>query len=199
MKSNQTILIGGGLGLAALGLLLFSRKASAESTLTQGEKEWITVETPNTTQPTTGTAADPYNKTPVGQTPRGIRNNNPLNLIATNTPWEGKTGNDGTFEVFKDPYSGIRAAARNLRTYRDKYGLNTISGIVLRWTKGDPAQTQQNYMNFIANKMGISTGATLTTVEQYTQLVTSMIMFENKLQQPYDYSLIQKAVKDGLA
>jgi hypothetical protein len=191
MNTNQKILIGGGLGVAAL--LLFSRSANA-STLTQGKTEWISVETPNQT----GTTADPYGKQPIGQKPRGIRNNNPLNIVKSNIPWNGKTGNDGVFETFDSAENGIRAAARNLKTYRDKYGLRSVRGIISRWTAEESAQSQQNYINFVTNKMGVSESDTLITVEQYAQLVTSMIQFENG-QQPYDYSMIQRAVANGLA
>jgi hypothetical protein len=189
MNTNQKVLIIGG-GIAATALLLFSRNASA-STLTQGDIRDITVDT---TKP----AVDPYNKQPTGERARGIRNNNPLNLVKSSAPWNGKTGNDGTFETFDSAENGIRAAARNLRTYRDKYGIKSVRAIIQRWTAGEPAKSQQNYINFVTNKMGVSESDVLISVEQYTQLVTSMIQFENGTQ-PYDYGMIQRAVANGLA
>lgn len=59
--------------------------------------------------------------------PRGIRNNNPGNLRA----WPG-TGSDGGYAVFPTAADGLKAAGKNLLAYQDKYGINTISGIVNR-------------------------------------------------------------------
>ncbi len=190
MNTNQKVLIIGG-GIAATALLLFSRNASA-STLTQGNIQDITI------VPNSNNSADPYNKQPAGERARGIRNNNPLNIVASSIPWNGKTGNDGVFETFDSAENGIRAAARNLRTYRDKYGLKSVRAIIQRWTAGETAQSQQNYINFVTNKMGVSESDVLISVEQYAQLITSMIQFENGTQ-PYDYSMIQRAVANGLA
>lgn len=57
--------------------------------------------------------------------PRGIRNNNPGNL-EWGDPWQGLDpdgqAQDKRFVVFKDPAMGIRAIARTLITYQDKYG-----------------------------------------------------------------------------
>ena len=67
-------------------------------------------------------------------TSRGIRNNNPLNIRKTDTSWKGEVGGaDNEFETFSAPEWGIRAAARILQTYQEKYGLNTVRGIVGRW------------------------------------------------------------------
>lgn len=189
MSKQKALIIGGGVA-AAVGFLLLSNRANASS-LTQGDIKDITVDT---TKPVN----DPYGKQPVGERARGIRNNNPLNIIASNIPWNGKTGNDGTFEVFDSAENGIRAAARNLKTYRDKYGLKSVRGIIQRWTAGEDARSQQNYINFVCNKMGVSESDILISGEHYAQLVTSMIQFENGTQ-PYDYGMIQRAVANGLA
>lgn len=66
--------------------------------------------------------------------PRGIRNNNPGN-IRHGDPWQGlaKKQTDKAFCQFINAAYGIRALARTLITYQDKYGINTISGIISRW------------------------------------------------------------------
>lgn len=52
-------------------------------------------------------------------TPRGIRNNNPLNLRISDNPWRGKISpnTDESFEQFDTIDNGIRAAFINLRTH----------------------------------------------------------------------------------
>ena len=54
----------------------------------------------------------------MAQIPRGIRNNNPLNLIISNNEWLGKVteNTDGHFEQFISIVYGIRAAIMNART-----------------------------------------------------------------------------------
>ena len=61
--------------------------------------------------------------------PRGIKNNNPLNIILTNIDWKGKIpkdqNTDQKFEQFENIAYGYRAAGRNLDTYF-RSGKNTI-------------------------------------------------------------------------
>ncbi|NIB44730.1 structural protein [Pseudomaricurvus alkylphenolicus] len=67
--------------------------------------------------------------------PRGIRNNNWLNIRynpANN--WDGQTGADPDgFAIFSTPEFGIRAAAKLITNYRDFHGIDTIRGIIERW------------------------------------------------------------------
>ncbi|OAN11736.1 virion protein [Photobacterium jeanii] len=63
-------------------------------------------------------------------TPRGIRNNNPLNIeYNRRNNWRGQVGSDGRFVIFENDKWGFRAAARVLRSYR-KRGINNISAII---------------------------------------------------------------------
>lgn len=68
---------------------------------------------------------------------RGIRNNNPLNIRYSATPWKGKVlkehKHDENFEEFTSMYFGFRAALINIETYIIKYGCNTIAKIISRW------------------------------------------------------------------
>lgn len=69
--------------------------------------------------------------------PRGIRNNNPLNIRRTGKDqWKGMTEvqSDRAFVQFKSLEYGWRAAFYLLtRTYYHKYRLYTIRGIVSKW------------------------------------------------------------------
>jgi hypothetical protein len=72
-------------------------------------------------------------------TPRGVRNNNPGNIDRTAKPWQGEDrsaearAREHRFAVFTSPENGFRAIARTLLTYRSKYGLRTVRGIINRW------------------------------------------------------------------
>lgn len=128
--------------------------------------------------------------------PKGIRNNNPLNIRKSNIQWRGKVGDDGEFEIFDTAHNGIRAAARNLRTYRQSHGLTTVAGIIGRWAPPNENDTS-NYSNFVLNRTGLAPGVSLA-VSDYPKLVEAMIMLENG-QQPYSMNEIEQAVKDGFA
>ena len=68
--------------------------------------------------------------------PRGIRNNNPLNIRRSKDQWKGmaEIQNDSAFVQFKSLEYGWRAAFYLLtRTYYHKYRLYTIRSIVNKW------------------------------------------------------------------
>jgi hypothetical protein len=125
--------------------------------------------------------------------PRGIRNNNPLN-IRTGDNWQGAIGDDGEFVQFEVVTMGIRAAARILKNYRDKYGLNTVSGIISRWAPPSENDTQ-SYIASVAGKVGVEANEPLSEVD-YTRLISAMIYHENG-QQPYSVDEIQQGFEMG--
>ena len=82
--------------------------------------------------------------------PRGLRNNNPLNIRRSKDQWKGmaEVQTDRAFVQFKSMEYGWRAAFYLLtRTYYHKYRLYTIRGIVSRWA---PAN-ENNTAAYIAN------------------------------------------------
>lgn len=74
--------------------------------------------------------------------PRGIRNNNPLNIRVGNK-WVGEVQSptDPAFEQFTCIPYGLRAAFIILRRYILEYKLNTISKIVSRWAPSSENNT----------------------------------------------------------
>lgn len=111
--------------------------------------------------------------------PRGIRNNNPLNIKWSSlNAWNGQTGKDsGGFSVFDNPVNGIRAAARILKNYRNR-GVNTIREIITTWTSGDPDASQASYISHVASKMGLSADSDVPA-SRYLDLLRVMILHEN--------------------
>ena len=82
--------------------------------------------------------------------PRGIRNNNPLNIRRTKDQWQGmrKEQTDSQFCQFENLAYGWRAAFRLLtRTYYHTYRLYTIRGIISRWAPSSENDTSA----YIAN------------------------------------------------
>ena len=82
--------------------------------------------------------------------PRGIRNNNPLNIRVGND-WKGEVTkpSDHTFEQFTEMKWGCRAAFVILRNYIQRHKLNTIAKIIPRWAPNNENNTQA-YIAFVA-------------------------------------------------
>lgn len=119
------------------------------------------------------------------KTPRGIRNNNPLNIIITDTPWQGKVGRahntDGTFEQFKSLELGFRAAIINIRTMIRRDRLDTLNTLIPRWApEPNPAQVE-NYINYVSERsyIGRSDRLLYANKNQICRLVHAMAEFEN--------------------
>lgn len=116
----------------------------------------------------------------IKQVPRGIRNNNPLNIRIGNT-WLGERQNptDPAFEEFVSIEYGYRAAFLILRRYIRRYKRQTIAAIISTWAPPSENATQR-YIDFVANKMGIAPDVPILfeDKETMTQLVAAMQMME---------------------
>ncbi len=90
---------------------------------------------------------------------RGLRNNNPGNIKLTNIQWKGKIPNelntDGTFEQFINYEYGVRALIVNIRTYYNKYGLNTIEKIITKYAPNNENQTSK-YIADVRKILGLN-------------------------------------------
>jgi hypothetical protein len=84
-------------------------------------------------------------------TPRGIRNNNPLNLGYV-PGQEGVIGSDGRFGVYGSMENGIAAAERQLLLYQER-GLDTISKMVTSWAPEGENDTKK-YIEQVAKNSG---------------------------------------------
>lgn len=88
--------------------------------------------------------------------PRGIRNNNPLNIRIGNA-WVGEVEHptDKLFEQFTSMVYGLRAGFIILRRYIERYHINTIEGIISRWAPTNENNTGR-YIITVSSMMGIS-------------------------------------------
>lgn len=92
--------------------------------------------------------------------PRGIRNRNPGNIeFNPANAWQGQVGSDGRYSIFEAHPAGefvwgSRAAAKLLRNYQLKYGLQTIGGLIERWAPHSENPTQA-YVDNVAAAAGV--------------------------------------------
>lgn len=133
-----------------------------------------------------------------GRTPRGIRNNNPLNIeYRSNNRWQGQTGSDGRFATFSTPEHGIRAAAVDIRN-KGRRGLDTVAEIITAWAPPSENNTAA-YAQSIARAMGVGPNDRLDLNDPtvLTQMIAGMIQVENG-EQPYAPELIREGVQQAL-
>ena len=112
----------------------------------------------------------------------GIRNNNPLNIRRGKTLWKGElpqsppsageAGRGTAFCKFESMEWGIRAAFCLLRTYRDKYKLNCIADIIMRWAPPCENHTAQ-YIRNVCRWTGLA-GMQRLTESNWPKLVQAM-------------------------
>ena len=127
--------------------------------------------------------------------PRGIRNNNPLNIRIGNS-WRGEVENptDKDFEQFQTMFWGLRAGFVLLRRYITRYQLNTIEKIISRWAPNNENNTEQ-YIRLVCKLMGKARTDILSWYDEndMTKLVFEMCIVENG--QEVDGSEIVKAYR----
>lgn len=121
--------------------------------------------------------------------PRGIRNNNPGNLVLTKITWNGKVPNkqntDGHFEQFRDTNGikgmvwGIRAMMMDLRGDIKKDGLNTIRKLITEYAPKFENNTAW-YIAQVSRRTGIGPDEKLVP-DQATiyKLIPAMSWVEN--------------------
>lgn len=89
------------------------------------------------------------------ETPRGIRNNNPLNIRRSRARWTGllEPGTDKSFCQFESMKYGFRAAFKLLFSYYYKYGLHDVMSIIKRWAPDEDNNNTKVYAKFVINYM----------------------------------------------
>lgn len=112
--------------------------------------------------------------------PRGIRNNNPLNIRIGNA-WVGEVEHptDNQFEQFTSMVYGLRAGFIILRRYIERYHIVTIEGIISRWAPNNENNTGK-YIMAVSSMMGLSPSTKISFRDEgaMTALVAAMIKVE---------------------
>ncbi|WP_213775124.1 hypothetical protein [Bradyrhizobium sp. dw_78] len=173
------------------------RMAAARAYSGYGQSSQSFADTPSQKAPyetVTGPNGEVYNKaaalgvsspagSPDGQAaPRGLRNNNPLNIeagpYAQGQP--GFAGSDGRFAQFQTPAQGIAAADNLLSGYGAK-GINTISGVVNRWAPARDSNNPAAYAAFVSKATGIGPDDKIDLSDPTTRasIIGAMGRYEN--------------------
>lgn len=117
--------------------------------------------------------------------PRGIRNNNPGNLVKTSIPWQGKVphdqNSDSRFEQFSAFKWGTRAMIKDLHNDIKK-GPTTLRSLIHEYAP--PFENHTNtYINWVAGETGLNPEAPLYTDKDTTRkLVQAIARYENGAQ-----------------
>lgn len=113
--------------------------------------------------------------------PRGIRNNNPLNIRVGNN-WKGEVTNpsDKSFEQFQTMSDGCRAGFKLLFKYVNKYKLNTIELIIKRWAPPSENNTQK-YIERVCEYTGLRRNQPIDihNADMMSKLFQGMAIVEN--------------------
>ena len=123
--------------------------------------------------------------------PRGIRNNNPLNIRVGNK-WKGEVSHptDKQFEQVVSMEWGVRAAVIILRRYIRRYGLNTIARIIAKWAPANENNTRA-YVKAVATKVGISPDAQVKYEDEQLMCSIADAMIRVECGQSIDMAIIK--------
>lgn len=105
---------------------------------------------------------------------------NPLNIKVFGNNWSGMVGQDARgHAIFETPQDGICAAAKIVKTYAAKYGIDTVGGIVDRFCAASDGVTRA-YITNVAKAMGVDPGEKLDVKDPQvmTKLLTAMMRQE---------------------
>lgn len=125
--------------------------------------------------------------------PRGIRNNNPLNIRIGNV-WLGEVSEptDQHFEQFISMVYGVRAGFVLIRRYIKHYHRDTVRAIIQSWAPPSENNTEA-YIAKVSSLIGIADYTPIQYEDSYMvcRLVAAMVMWE--CGQPIDMKIIEKA------
>lgn len=118
--------------------------------------------------------------------PRGIRNNNPLNIVKGQN-WKGERHpqTDRRFEEFESMQYGIRAGFKLLRNYITGFNgltskINTIDTIIKKWAPAHENDTER-YISQVCQMSGLNRYQRIAFGDRkkMVDIVNAMIYVEN--------------------
>jgi len=103
------------------------------------------------------------------------------NYVNVKTPngrpnyWKGQCGVDAHgHAIFKSPEWSLRAGAIVLRNYARRYKLNTVAGIVKRFSTSN----HEEYIGFLCRRLGLKPDEPFDVVRRMPELLPAMVRFE---------------------
>jgi hypothetical protein len=137
----------------------------------------------------------------VNTVPRGIRNNNPGNIVRNSIVWNGALTQpqvealgqtwDAKFVQFDTPVSGLRALAMILITYAAR-GANTVDSIISTYAPSSENNTAA-YIAAVSSSIGAQPGQTINVTANLGNIMAAIVQHENG-EQPYASSTIVQAI-----
>ncbi|SJN60085.1 hypothetical protein VR7878_03989 [Vibrio ruber DSM 16370] len=126
--------------------------------------------------------------------PRGVRNNNPLNIRDSSNNWEGKSAlnRDKEFEEFKHPVYGFRAGARIFRSY-SRQGYKTLSQMIYRFAPDNENDTAL-YVQQVSQWTGIAPNQTIDVNDNDQLAHLLYAMSRKEVGNYYGLSMAQQGV-----
>lgn len=134
----------------------------------------------------------------VSGVPRGVRNNNPGNIIRNGIAWNGlltqaQVQNNGwewdpVFCQFDTADNGLRALAKILMTYAAK-GIDTIQGLISTFS----ATNQQAYVTNVSAALQVDPGKVINVTQNIYPIMAAIIQQENG-EQPYTTDTLIDAI-----
>lgn len=130
--------------------------------------------------------------------PRGIRNNNPLN-IRKGCNWKGERHpqTDKAFEEFESLEMGLRAGFVLLRNYIDGtttggVKFNTVARIIARWAPPSENYTPK-YMRFVCEQTGLHPNEVIRFRERSKMVAIVHAMCKMECGEDIDTKIIESA------
>lgn len=114
--------------------------------------------------------------------PRGLRNNNPLNIRKNSDVFQGEVvpSKDNAFKQFKTMAYGYRAGFKILSNYYRKYRLTTIRQMITRWAPPEDNNDTASYIRDVSSYSGIGPDDLISfDREQIMRIVAGMSRVEN--------------------
>lgn len=108
--------------------------------------------------------------------PRGLRNNNPGNLIKTSIPWVGKItpGTDARFEQFKSLEDGTRAMLMDIINDITKDGKDTIKKLITEYAPPHENNTAA-YINQVSKATGLKPDEKIVLSDTFLRNIAQVI------------------------
>lgn len=116
---------------------------------------------------------------------RGLRNNNPGNVMLTSPPtaWVGWVGaaeqTDPLYVQMIDMASGVRMAARVFANYQRNYGLTSIAALIARWAPSSENDTAA-YVADVADRVGVNAGDAINLADRDTMYAFLRAVFRHE-------------------
>lgn len=129
---------------------------------------------------------------------RGLRNNNPGNLIAAPNSTGYDYGNDHQYVKFGSSRDGIAAMSRQLMLDAED-GLNTFDGLLKKYAPAKAKNNTQGYIDRVSKGTGFGPHEPLNMHDPnvLAKVIPHMIKVEN-IEQPYSYQEVMDGIMDSI-